>query len=174
MFFENPDGTMNFVDVNDNTQLCKAYIIEQLMDNFLNIITGTGIIFHHYERMLVEFFPVPRCQVLTFNIPSLLRHANNILYYEAYPRITAFILNKYTIIPSFCTYLVHNVPQKQFEQPLDLVAKIVSTRLSVSHEILVRNEGNDPFYTLSHVDVRGNSAQDSHHRDGGAPSFQHD
>ena len=61
-FFENPDGTMNFVDVNDDTQLCKAYISAQFMDNFLNIITGTGIVFHHYERMLEEFFPVQHCQ----------------------------------------------------------------------------------------------------------------
>jgi hypothetical protein len=81
---------------------------------------------------------------LTFNIPSMLRHENNILYYEAHPRIMAIILNKYTTIPSFCTYLVHNVTSEAmpslFEQPLNLIAKIISTRLSVPHEILVRKK----------------------------------
>ena len=90
-FFENPDGTINFVEVNDDTQLCKAYISEQFMDNFLNIVTGTGVIFHHYERMLVEFFPAPHCQTLTFDISASLRHANNVLYYRTYPRVIFLI-----------------------------------------------------------------------------------
>ena len=82
-FLENPNGSIKFADVNDDSlqTRCKAYISNQIMENLLNILSGTGVVFPHYERMVEAIFPVPHCQILMFNIPTQLRHENNILYY---------------------------------------------------------------------------------------------
>ena len=102
---EQTDGSVLFADINDDTALCAAYVSDPFMNNLLNIYTGTGVTFHHYERMIESFFPHPNCQILSFNIPDLLQTD----MYEKYPRVMAVLLNGYTKESSLCTRFVHNV-----------------------------------------------------------------
>ena len=103
------------------------------MNNLLNIYTGTGVTFHHYERMIESFFPHPNCQVLSFNMPD---HMHTDMY-EKYPRVMALLLNEYMTVSSHCTYIIHNLTSPAmpsfFEEPLRLITRPFTTRLNSSH-----------------------------------------
>ena len=49
---EQPDGTVLFSDINDDSIECSAFVSEPFMNNLLNVYAGTAIVFHHYERLI--------------------------------------------------------------------------------------------------------------------------
>jgi hypothetical protein len=123
-----------------------------------NIYMTSGVMFKNHEKLLITFFPQPKCQLFTFKFPSSLQPG--LKFYKQFPRILSVFINKHLEFKSISLVFVNSatapsLPQI-FHPPLKVFNEIfTSLKSKISNKRTKRGAFNRFFeYIFGDADMR--------------------